>query len=164
MVEGITVGSTAGTVTFETGAVRSSDRVGERYDLISPIGLRRLAKTCHEGATKYSDFNWERGMPVSEMLNHAISHIYSYASGDRSEDHLAHAAWNMFGAMHSEEMWPHLNGNMRGPGCVPPVVGGSCLSSSVRRDLISEAQRIIDAAPRADLLTDGDPRLNFSGR
>lgn len=106
---------------FETGAVRSADREGQRYDLISPIGLRRLAETCHEGAVKYSDFNWERGMPVSEMLNHAIAHIYNYLAGDRSEDHLAHAAWNLLGACHSEEAWPELNTLLRGPGCKPPV-------------------------------------------
>jgi len=72
------------------------------------------------GAAKYSDYNWERGMPVSEMLNHAIAHIYAYLSGDRSEDHLAHASWNCFGAMHSEEMWPELNQRLRQPGCKPP--------------------------------------------
>lgn len=110
------------TVTFSTGAVRSADRVGERYDLISPIGLKRLAQTCAEGAAKYDDFNWEKGMDVPEMLNHAISHIYTYLSGDRSEDHLAHATWNLLGAIHSEEKWPELNeGKLRAPGCVPPV-------------------------------------------
>lgn len=109
------------TITFATGAVRSADRAKQRYDLISPIGLRRVAETCHEGATKYSPYNWEKGMGVSEMLNHAIPHIYAYLSGDRSEDHLAHAAWNLLGAMHSEELWPHLNDNLRSEGCVPPV-------------------------------------------
>lgn len=109
------------TITFATGAVRSADRARQRYDLISPIGLRRLAETCHEGATKYTAYNWEAGMPISEMLRHAIPHIYAYLSGDRSEDHLAHAAWNLFGAMHSEELWPHLNTDLRSEGCVPPV-------------------------------------------
>lgn len=111
-----------GVVQFSTGAVRSADRVGQRYDLISPIGLRRLAETCAEGAKKYSPHNWEKGMTIQEMLGHAIPHIYAYLAGDRSEDHLAHAAWNLFGAMHSEELWPHLNyGTLRGPGCTPPV-------------------------------------------
>lgn len=112
------------TVEFSTGAVRSADRVGERYDLISPIGLRRLAMTCHEGAVKYNDYNWERGMPISEMLNHGIAHLYAYLSGDRSEDHLAHAAWNCFGAMHSEELWPELNQSLRTDGCKPPKSNG----------------------------------------
>ena len=110
--------------TFNSGAVRSADRRQERYDLISPVGLRRLAEACHEGAEKYSDYNWERGMPVNDILNHCISHLYSYLSGDRSEDHLAHAAWNCFAAMHSEEIWPEINaGTLRASGCVPPPEG-----------------------------------------
>lgn len=109
-------------VEYSTGAVRGSDAEGYRYDLISPIGLRRLAETCHEGSAKYGDYNWERGMPVSDMLNHALRHVYLYLSGDRSEDHLAHSAWNMLAAMHSEELWPHLNGKLRQAGCAPPEV------------------------------------------
>jgi hypothetical protein len=105
---------------YDTGAVRSADREAERYDLVSPVGLRRVAQTCHEGAVKYSDYNWEKGMPVADLLNHAISHIYSYLSGDRNEDHLGHAAWNLLGACHSEELWPELNQNMRQSGCKPP--------------------------------------------
>lgn len=106
---------------FDTGAVRSTDANNERWDLVSPIGLRRVAETSAEGAKKYSDFNWERGMPIGDLLNHAIRHQYLYLSGDRSEDHLAHAAWGLFAAMHSEELWPHLNQNLRGVGCTPPV-------------------------------------------
>lgn len=107
---------------FDTGAVRSTDVDGARYDLISPIGMRRLAETCKEGADKYSDYNWEKGMPVSAMLQHAMGHIMQYLAGDRSEDHLAHGCWNLMGAMHSEELWPHLNKNLRRAGCVPPNV------------------------------------------
>ncbi len=110
-----------GTVTYTTGAVRSSDAEATRYDLISPIGLEAVARTCAEGAEKYSDFNWEAGMPVNDLLNHAIRHVYRYLAGDRSEDHLPHAAWGLLAAIHSEQLWPHLNaGTLRGPGCEPP--------------------------------------------
>ena len=109
------------TVKFKTGAVRSSDAEATRYDLVSPIGLEAVAKTCAEGAAKYSDFNWEKGMPVHDLLNHAIRHIYQYLAGDRSEDHLPHAAWGLLAAIHSDALWPRLNeGTLRGPGCTPP--------------------------------------------
>jgi hypothetical protein len=94
---------------YDTGAVRSADCEHTRYDLISPIGLRRLAETYAEGAQKFGAFNWENGMPVTDLLNHAIAHVYKFLSGDRAEDHLAHAAWNLLGAIHSMEKWPHLN-------------------------------------------------------
>lgn len=109
------------TVRFATGAVRSSDAEATRYDLISPIGLEAVARTCAEGAAKYGDFNWEKGMPVADLLNHALRHVYLYLSGDRSEDHLPHAAWGLLAAIHSESLWPELNaGTLRGPGCRAP--------------------------------------------
>lgn len=112
---------------FETGAVRSKDADNTRYDLITPIGLRRVAEAYAEGATKYSDFNWEKGMPITGILNHAIRHIFLYLSGDRSEDHLGHAGWNVLAACHSEEMWPHLNEyTLRGLGCTPPQDPPEC--------------------------------------
>ena len=93
---------------FPTGAVRGTDANNERWDLITPIGLRRLAETCAEGARKYGDHNWLKGIPASVMLNHAIRHIYLYLAGDKKEDHLAHAAWNILGVCHFEEVMPEM--------------------------------------------------------
>jgi hypothetical protein len=109
------------TAKFGTGAVRSSDVEQFRYDLVSPIGLREVARACAEGAEKYGDWNWEKGMPVHDLLNHVIAHIYKFLGGDRSEPHLGHAAWGMLAAIHSQELWPHLNdGKLRGDGCKAP--------------------------------------------
>lgn len=108
--------------TFSTGAVRSNDADETRYDLISPIAMDVIARTCAEGAAKYDDFNWEKGMPAHDALNHALRHIYKFLGGDRSEDHLGHAMWNVGAAIHSLEMWPDLNnGTLRRPGCKPPI-------------------------------------------
>ena len=93
---------------FATGAVRSTDANNERWDLITPIGLRRLAETCAEGARKYGEHNWLKGIPASVMLNHAIRHLFLYLAGDTSEDHLAHAAWNILGVCHFEEVMPEM--------------------------------------------------------
>jgi len=94
--------------TFPSGAVRSSDADGTRFDLITPIGLRRLAETCAEGARKYGPYNWQKGIPASVMLNHAIRHIYLYLQGDDAEDHLIHAAWNLLAVAHFEEALPAM--------------------------------------------------------
>jgi len=102
---------------FTTGAVRSTDANKYAYHLISPIGLRRLAETYREGSVKYGDLNCEMGMPISDLLNHVLKHIYDYLGGSRAEDDLAHAAWGLMMCMHSEEKWPHLNTDLRGPGC-----------------------------------------------
>lgn len=94
---------------FPSGAVRSNDASEERWDLISPIGLKEVARTCAEGAIKYGAFNWEKGLPVSDLLNHAIRHIFLFLSNDKSEPHLPHAAWNILAAIHSLQVWPELN-------------------------------------------------------
>ena len=96
------------TKTFASGAIRSTDAENERWDLIPPIGLRRLAETCAEGARKYGVNNWQKGIPASDLINHAIRHLYLYLAGDVSEDHLAHAAWNLLAVCHFEETKPEL--------------------------------------------------------
>jgi hypothetical protein len=118
--EGIAMGEGI-TEKFGTGAIRSNTVESFRYDLVSPIGLREVARACAEGAEKYGDWNWEKGMPVHDLLNHATAHIFQFLAGDRSEPHLGHAAWNLLAAIHSQELWPHLNeGTLRGPGCSAP--------------------------------------------
>jgi len=96
------------TIEFPSGAVRCSDADATRFDLITPIGLRRLAETCAEGAKKYGDHNWEKGFPASSLMNHALRHLNSWLAGDASEDHLAHAAWNILAIIHFEETRPEL--------------------------------------------------------
>ena len=89
---------------FGTGSVRDTAEGKGRYDLISPISLRRLAKHFENGAVKYGDRNWEKGQPICRYLDSAIRHIYKHLEGYREEDHLAAAAWNVMGAIHTEEM------------------------------------------------------------
>lgn len=120
---------------YDTGAVRSADCDQIRYDLITPIGLRALAQTYAEGAEKFGACNWENGMPVTDLLNHAIAHIYNFLAGDRTEAHLAHAAWNVLGAIHSLEKWPDLNKDtLRGENCsAPPIAAQSAPAETFSR-------------------------------
>jgi len=112
----------SGKVTFETGATRSDDLVGIRYDLLPPIGVRRAAEGMAHGAEVHGELNWEKGLSISECLNHASGHINAYLAGDRSDDHLGHLICNAMMAVTSEEMWPHLNQNLRGVGDIPTAI------------------------------------------
>ena len=89
---------------FQTGSVRDTRMGKGRYDLITPIGLRRLAQHYENGARKYGDRNWEKGQPLSRYLDAAIRHTYAYIAGAREEDHLAAAAWNILAAIHTQEL------------------------------------------------------------
>ena len=46
------------------------------------------------------DRNWERGMPLTDLLDSAMRHITSYLAGDRNEPHLPQAAWNILNAIY----------------------------------------------------------------
>lgn len=93
---------------FDTGAVRGTDANGTRFDLISPHVLQALAETYAEGAKKYGDDNWLKGIPSKDLMNHALRHINLWQLGDTSEDHLAHAMWNLGAIIHFTKTRPEL--------------------------------------------------------
>ncbi len=91
---------------YDSGALRSDRKGKGRFDLISPHGLLRLAIQYEEGGRAHApdERNWELGFPISRALCSAIGHIVDHLKGDRSEDHLAATAWQMFAVMHFEEL------------------------------------------------------------
>lgn len=102
---------------FHSGAVRGKGVAGDeegrfplRYDLLMDNAelLKRLARTYGEGAEKYPARNWMKGFPKETIMNHLMAHLIQYAAGDTTEDHLAHAAWNIGVLMHQEVHHPEL--------------------------------------------------------
>jgi len=77
---------------FYTGAVRDREVGKGRFDLLPAYALTRLAKHYENGAKKYCDRNWEKGMPLSRYLDSAMRHLVKYLGGSREEDHLAAVA------------------------------------------------------------------------
>ena len=91
--------------TFAGGAQRDVQSVEKgRYDLISPIAMKRLAIILAKGALKYSDRNWEKGMPLHRYIDAALRHISQYLEGMRDEDHLGQAIFNVMACIHTEEL------------------------------------------------------------
>lgn len=95
---------------FITGAQRNKlkGEIAPRYDLVSPVGYRRVAVIYGVGAINHGERNWEKGMPASDVINHAVEHLRKYLDGDRTEDHPAKIAWAMFALMHYEERNPDV--------------------------------------------------------
>ena len=89
---------------YISGAQRDSETGKGRFDLLSPIFLKRLAIVCEKGAEKYSERNWEKGIPTMRFIDSAFRHINSYIEGQRTEDHIAQAAWNLMCFCHTIEM------------------------------------------------------------
>jgi hypothetical protein len=93
---------------FDTGAVRDMAEGKGRCDLLPACALLRLARHYEEGAKKYDDRNWEKGIPIHVMIDSGYRHLLKYLDGQTDEDHLAAAAWNILGAMWMEEKRPDL--------------------------------------------------------
>lgn len=89
---------------FDSGAQRDRQFGKGRYDLLSPLAIKRLSELYERGAIKYDDRNWEKGMPLSQYVDSGIRHFFNYLEGKRDEDHLAAVMWNAGGAIHTEEM------------------------------------------------------------
>jgi hypothetical protein len=93
---------------FDTGAVRDTTEGKGRFDLISPEVLFRLARWTQLGAVKYSDRNWEKGIPISRCVDSCMRHLVKYLDGWDDEDHLAAVVWNAMAIMHFEKHKPEL--------------------------------------------------------
>jgi len=89
--------------TWDTGSRRDTREGKGRFDLISPLGLLRLAQHYENGAKKYGDHNWSKGQPMSRYLDSLIRHAVKYLGGCRDEDHLSAIAWNALCMIDHEE-------------------------------------------------------------
>lgn len=89
---------------FPTGAQRDVQTGKPRIDLISPIFMRRLGVWLARGAEKYDARNWEKGLDNERCMASLMRHINQYREGERDEDHLAAAAFNLMALIHNGEM------------------------------------------------------------
>ncbi len=90
--------SAAAQEVIKGGGVRNPTNTD--YSQLSHVALRLIAETTVEGDAKYGPGNWRKGIPVSNLLSHAIEHILKLQNGDITENHLGHALWNLEKAAH----------------------------------------------------------------
>ena len=111
---------------FGTGATRSRDADGERYDLISPFALRRVAKIMAEGCETHGEANWEKGIPLDATLNHLERHLQLWKMEQKSgkkiaaDDHMAKVIWGAMAICHYEEAGPLNKGILVPYADLPP--------------------------------------------
>lgn len=86
------IGPSAPTVVNEAGGKQSLSKW--RMDLMPPRAILAVGGVLYEGAEKYGENNWHK-IPLDSHINKAIAHLYAYLAGDRSDDHLGHAACRM---------------------------------------------------------------------
>ena len=115
---------------FKSGAIRENKTGKGRCDLLPMCALIRLSKHYEAGSTDHGERNWEKGIPMHSFLDSAIRHLFKYMDGQVDEDHLCAAAWNILGAMWTEEKRPDMQ-DIPTRTCLTYRLGGSSLDSGL---------------------------------
>lgn len=67
-----------------------------------------VSKHYEDGARKYSERNWEKGLPLHCFIDSGVRHYIKFLRGDNDEPHDRAFVWNMIGAMWTQANHPHL--------------------------------------------------------
>ena len=62
-----------------------------------------------EGANKYGERNWQKGIPVIRYIDSGIRHYLKFIRGDKDEPHDRSFCWNVLCAMWTCNHRPELN-------------------------------------------------------
>lgn len=62
-----------------------------------------------EGAKKYGEYNWQKGIPSHCYLDSGIRHLLKHYRGDTDERHDRAFIWNMLGLVWNDLNKPELN-------------------------------------------------------
>ena len=61
--------------------------------------LLDAAKHYEDGAKKYGENNWQKGIPLHCYIDSGVRHLLKFYRGDKDEPHDRAFVWNMLGAM-----------------------------------------------------------------
>ncbi len=79
---------------YKTGAVRDASTGKGHFHSIPPVAMRKLAKRFEDGAAKYAQDNYMRGIPLRHYMDSLMRHLLAWHEGDTSEDHAGAILWN----------------------------------------------------------------------
>lgn len=90
------VGPEAPIIADERGYLTSD--VPYRMDLMPGAALLHMSAIMCYGAKNHGENNWKKG-DVDDHINKLLIHVFAHLAGDRSDDHLGHAAWRAMAAL-----------------------------------------------------------------
>lgn len=68
-----------------------------------------LAKHYSNGALKYGERNWEKGLPIHSFIDSALRHYTKFQLGLTDEPHDVAFLWNILGAIYTLGEYPELD-------------------------------------------------------
>lgn len=73
-----------------------------------PECLLEVSMHYKQGAEKYGERNWEKGIPLHSYIDSGIRHFLKYIDGQIDEPHDRAFVWNMLGAIWTVENKPEM--------------------------------------------------------
>lgn len=77
--------------------------------VVMPDALLETAMHYEEGAEKYSERNWQKGIPLHCYIDSGIRHYLKFRKGDNDERHDRAFIWNMLGAIWTFRNRPEMD-------------------------------------------------------
>ena len=88
---------------FSSGARRDSDKGKHKFTYLPFDILGRVADHYEEGAKKYGDHNWRKGIPSTTIMDSLLRHVAAYYQGQDDEDHLSAIVFNTLCLIYNED-------------------------------------------------------------
>lgn len=79
------------------------------YNADRNTAILQLAIHFEEGAVKYGDNNWRKGIPANVYIDSAVRHYLKWLRGDTDEPHDRAVLWNLICCIWTCENIPELN-------------------------------------------------------
>lgn len=76
----------------------------DRYTMLLEVAIH-----FEDGAKKYGDNNWRKGIPVKVFLDSALRHYIKFLRGDTDEPHDRAVCWNLMCAIWTAKHKPELD-------------------------------------------------------
>ena len=97
----------------ETGSVENLYTAIElfikfRLYISIPEAMLQVSKHYAEGAKKYAERNWEKGLPISSFIDSAVRHFLKYIGNYTDEPHDRAFLWNLLGAIWTHNAHPEV--------------------------------------------------------
>lgn len=71
--------------------------------------ILEVAKHFEEGAKKYGEYNWQKGIPTHCYIDSAVRHYLKWLRGDKDEPHDRAFVWNILCCIWTCQHKPELN-------------------------------------------------------
>lgn len=82
--------------------------IDDEYDGETYTAILEVAKQFEDGAAKYGDNNWQKGIFVHCYIDSAVRHYLKHRRGDTDEPHNRAFMWNLLCAIWTQRNRPEM--------------------------------------------------------